>query len=287
MSLQHLTLAAKTAVITTVTVLAASCNKPSVPNDAIVSVGPASLTETELRAAMPNGLPAADSAAFAESYISTWISNRLVTEVALKNLPDTREIDRMVNEYRRNLIMWEYIRLKTAEDPSLAASPDSVKSYFEAHKHEFTTSEPMVKGIFVKIPSASDKITDIKKLLRTPADPDKLEKAILRDTQIAYDYFGDRWVSWSQIKAIWPVGTTEIKPQTGMRYEAESAGSVHMLLLSEVLPAGSQMPAEVAAPLITRRIEARNRAEIERRLRADMRTTATADGTIRFHTSGK
>lgn len=285
MSLLHLKVAAKTAIITTVTVLAASCNKPSVPTDAIVSVGPASLTETELRAAMPNGLPAADSAAFAESYISTWISNRLITEVALKNLPDTREIDRMVSEYRRNLIMWEYIRLKTAEDPSLAASPDSVTSYFEAHKHEFTTSEPMVKGIFVKIPSGSDRITDIKKLLRTPAaDPDKLEKAILHDTNITYDYFGDRWVTWSQIKAIWPVGSTEIKPQTGMRYEAESAGSVHMLLLTEVLPAGSQMPPEAAAPLVTRRIEARNRADIERRLRADMRQHASDNGLIRFHT---
>lgn len=287
MSISHLNTAAGAAILAMVTVLAAGCNKPDIPADAIVSVGSASLTESELHAVMPKGLNAADSAAFAKSYISTWISNRLVTEVALKNLPDTREIDRMTDEYRRNLIMWEYLRLKTAEDPSLAVSPDSVQAYYDAHKHDYTTSEPMVKGILVRVPAKSAHIADIRKLLHTPADPDKLEKATLRDSRIAYDYFGDRWIAWSQIKAIWPVGATEIRPQAGQRFEAEATDWVNLLLLTEVLPAGSQMPAEVAAPLITRRLEAHNRADVEQRLRADMLQNATSDGTIRFHKPDK
>lgn len=285
MSFNLLRLAAGTAIISAVTVLAASCNKPEVPADAIVSVGQAHLTLADLSRAMPKGLSEADSAAFADSYISTWISDRLVTEVAVKNLPETSEIDRMTADYRRNLIMWEYVRLKTGQDPTLAVSPDSVRAYHEAHRREFTTSEPMVKGIYLRMPAKAPEANAVKRILRSSqhVDLDKLDKATLHNHEVTYDYFGDRWLPWSQVKGVWPPGTTEVNPESGRRYETEAGEWIHMLQISETLPAGSEMPAEVAAPLILRRLEAKNRAEVERRLRDDLLRSATADGTLRYH----
>lgn len=265
------------------TVLAASCNK-ELPADTIVSVGGANLTRSDLRAATPKGLSEADSAAFAESYISHWISDRLITEVALKNLPDTREIDRMAADYRRQLIMWEYTRMKVAQDPSLAVSADSIAAYFEAHSGEFTTSEPMVKGIYVRIDTGSPSLADVKRWYRSTKDADieRLEKVGTHQA-ITYDYFRDRWVPLSQIKATVPTGISDklSSPAASQHFETEQGGFTYLLSISAVLPAGAAMPEEVAAPIISRRLEARNRAEIERRLRADLLRQATADGTLK------
>lgn len=275
--------AAKTVAITLAAVLAASCKK-EIPEDAIVSVGNAHLTMSRLSAAIPDGLSEVDSTAFAESYISTWISDQLITEVAVKHLPNTREIDTLAEEYRRNLIMWEYLRLKTAQDPSLAATKDSVSAYYRTHGSEFITTEPMIRGVYVRIPSDSPRLSDVKRLYRSKKaeDMDRLEKLSMRDHDITFDYFQDKWVSMSQIRAAMPVGT-EINLKPDVNFENEATGLSHFLHITDVLPIGSEMPEEVATPLIIRRLEAQNRAEIERQLRNDLFKQAMADGKIRSY----
>ncbi|MDE7388970.1 MAG: hypothetical protein K2M97_06960 [Muribaculaceae bacterium] len=271
------------AKVVLLTILAASC-KEEIPSDAIVSVGSSHLTLSDLRSALPKGLSEADSASFAEAYISGWISDRLVTEVAVKHLPDTREIDRMAEDYRRQLIMWEYTRLKVSQDPSLAVSDDYIAGYYSTHKGEFTTTEPMVRGIYVRMASDSPSLADVKRWHKSMRETDieRLEKVGIR-TEVTYDYFRDRWVPLSQVRAAVPAALSEkiASPQPSHDYEAEQEGFTNMLHITEVLPAGSQMPLEVASPLISRRLEARNRADIERKLRADLLRQATADGTIR------
>lgn len=275
--------AAKTVIISSVTVLAASCNR-EVPAGAVVSVGASDLTADQIARALPKGLSAADSAAFVESYISSWISDRLVTEVAAKNLPDTREIDRMAEDYKRNLIMWEYLRRKISQDPELAISKDSVSAYYEAHRSEFITTEPLVRGIYVRISSDSPSISEVRKWYRSSqaSDVEKLEKASFKDESIIYDYFRDRWVPWSQIKAALPSGS-EVKLFAGSDFNSEVAGNIHMLHIYEMLPVGAIMPEEIAEPLIIARLEAQRRVELERMMRADLYKQAVEDGTIRWH----
>lgn len=245
-----------------------------------MSVGNSTLTLTELREVMPKGLTEADSAAFAESYINNWISNKLITEVALKNLPDSREIDRQTEEYRRNLIMWEYVRLKISQDASLAVSRDSVNSYFSQHRDDFITSEPLLRGTYVRVPSESPSLANIRRWYRSSksADVDRLEKAEL-EQGVMFDYFVDRWAPASQIRAVWPSGA-DINLTKEANMEVEQGGQTHLLHITDVMPTGSKMPIEVAEPLIRKRLEAARRVEIERKLRADMLRRATDDGTI-------
>ncbi len=275
--------AAKTAILlSAVTVLAASCKRELSP-DVIVSVGSSDLTLEKLRAVMPKGLSEADSVAFADSYISSWISDHLITEVALKNLPDTREIDRMTEDYRRSLIMWEYMRMKVAQDPDLAISHDSIAAYYAAHSSEFITSEPLVRGIYVRLASDSRSLADVKRWYKSSsdADIDRLEKVGIREDNVDYDYFRDRWIPWSQVRTVWPAGV-EIVPQSGGDYESEVNGFIHLLHISDMLPIGSLMPEEAAEPLVTRRLESMRRADLEQRLRTDLRRKAESDGQIRW-----
>ncbi len=171
----HNTPAAKAVIALTIAAAAASCIK-EVPADAIVAVGNATLTLSDLRKAIPAGLSATDSATFAESYINSWISDMLITEIAEKNIPDTRSIDRMTDDYRRQLIMWEYQRLKTAQDGPPELPEDTIAAYYDRHHAEMRVETPMVRGILVKIPTSSPLLENVRKWYRS--DKDCLKKQI-------------------------------------------------------------------------------------------------------------
>ena len=89
--------AAKAVIALTIAAAAASCIK-EVPADAIVAVGNATLTLSDLRKAIPAGLSATDSATFAESYINSWISDMLITEIA-----ENRPYDRRLSQATDNV----------------------------------------------------------------------------------------------------------------------------------------------------------------------------------------
>jgi hypothetical protein len=276
----HPLTAAKVALLSAAALAAVACGEQK-PQGRLASVGDAVLTEADLLQVMPRGLSPEDSLAFVKSYVDSWVSDRLVTEVAVKNLPDTKEIDRMVEEYRRSLIMWEYVRLKVAEEPSLQVSDDSVSAYYERHRAELTVSEPMVRGIYIKLPSESATLADVRRWYRSgkSADIEKLEKIGTRDA-ITYDYFADRWVYWKQVEARIPRNFGDAVPAKGQAVEVTDSAFTYLLYVTDRLPLGAQMPLEVARERVLEKLNRENAVAIERRLRDELLRKALDDGDV-------
>ena len=59
---------------------------------------------------LPLGLSDADSTVFADRYIRNWVQDVLFYQNAIRNIPDTKDIDRLVENYRRSLFEHEYQR---------------------------------------------------------------------------------------------------------------------------------------------------------------------------------
>jgi len=99
-------------VITLVfSLFAASCGKGSDEEsaDILARVGDDIFTGSDLRAAMPAGLNADDSVAFAKAYVRNWVNTHLVERVAASEV-DMEQIERLTREYRDELIMTQYRR---------------------------------------------------------------------------------------------------------------------------------------------------------------------------------
>jgi hypothetical protein len=267
--------------------LAASCHggadstTPDAPG-VLASVGTEQLTAADVSQVMPGGLSEADSTEFVNAYIDSWIDDQLISQVAARNIANTAEIDEMVRNYRRQLIINEYRRLKLNEDPELAIPDDTIAAYYDAHRGELRLEEPMLRGIYIKIPSDAPHLADVKRWYRSNKtdDIDKLEKVGLSDA-IHYDYFRDHWIPWTQIETKIPQAIPSTSLRKGGNFDIDESGFTYLLSISDYLPAGASMPLEAATPIIREKLTAMKRVEIDAKLRQQLRQQALIDGTLK------
>ena len=131
--------------------------------DILVTVGNAVLTLDDLRKQLPSGLSAEDSTALAHSYIRSWIDSRLISEIASQNIGDLTEIDRMTEQYRNELITYEYRRRMFDDRIKSEITEDSIKKYYDENLTELKLQRPILKGIYLKIPNESPSLKNAKK----------------------------------------------------------------------------------------------------------------------------
>ena len=124
----------------------------SVEDDVLVRVGASTLTADDLASNIPYGLSRDDSVKFTRAYIRTRIDNKLVGEIAARNISDTKRIDKLVEDYRNELLMWEYRRQMYAEHAAESIPVDTLRAFYEANKSDFKLKSPLVKGIYIKVP---------------------------------------------------------------------------------------------------------------------------------------
>lgn len=247
----------------------------------LARVDNAVLSLEDLQCALPSGLSREDSTAFADAFIRSWIVDNLITEVAIDHIDNTEEIERLTEDYRRRLIMWEYRQLMVSADTSLTVSADAVRQYYADHGAEMKLAKPMVKGIYIKIESDAPALNEVKKLYKSDRQEDieKLEKVGLRGA-IHYDYFRDKWIPWEQIITKIPADIPESNLRKGYSFTLDSNGFTYLLSVSDVLPSGTKMPLEAAEPQIRETLEAARLTEIDALIMQRLFQQAQADGRV-------
>ena len=283
MTKRHLISACSIAAVIALGLPSCSPGVDASQSDVLVRLGNTALTRDELCRDMPRGLSEQDSLKYSRAYIATWIENRLITEVAADEI-DTKEIDRLTEDYRRQLIALEYRRLMYETHADNEPVEDSLRAYYNSHNREFILERPLVKGIYLKVPDDAPNLAVIKRLYRSNRrdDIDRLEKEVLTSA-IHYDYFRDKWVDWEQIESHIPYdfGASGDKFLSGRtHFETSAGGFTYLLEINDLLPAGAIMPFENARPMITDRLNANRRREYDERLRRDLYDEALKSGKL-------
>lgn len=252
----------------------------------IATVGGEALTPDELRANIPAGVSRDDSVRLSRAYIRSWIDSRLISKVAAGEI-DMTEIDRLTEEYRNRLIMWEYGRQMFDARAAGPVAEDTLKAYYEANREEFRMPRPMVKGVYLKVPDDDKSLPALRRLYRSTkaADIDRLEKSEL-SRAVHYDYFRDRWVDWEQIENripydFGPDGGAFLRSHRSL--ETSAGGFTYLLDISEVLPEGAIMPYEGAREMIAGRIDIRRRRSFGIELREQLYESALSSGKLKVN----
>ena len=266
-------------------ILSTACSKNEQNSgDILVTVGNAVLTIDDLRKQLPSGLSEEDSIALSHSYIRSWIDSRLISEIASQNIGDLSEIDRMTEQYRNELITYEYRRRMFDNLIKSEIAEDSIKKYYDENLQELVLQRPILKGIYLKIPNESPSLKNAKKwyVSTKTEDIDKLEKQCL-DGAIHYDYFRDRWVDWERIESLIPAefgSDPNTFLATHKNLEITQGDFTYLLSISEYLPSGKAMPYEFAKETIKDILAYSRRAEFDRMLRLSLLKEAEDNGQI-------
>lgn len=236
----------------TVTVLTGGCHRKHVPvpqdDVVIVAYGDTSLTLREVVHRIPRGLEHDDSVEMFRSIVETWLRRQVLTEFASRNIPDMDEIDRLVDQYRSDLILGRYLaRVDQGAKPNI--SNRRVDRYLSQRADSMTLEEPVVKGIFLKVSEDDPNLETLLRWMRTSTDysVDKLEHNILRGAT-QYEYFMDRWHPWHEVADLVPYRFFDADAflEANKDFETRYGGSVYIIHISDYVGSGMAMPLEYA-----------------------------------------
>lgn len=178
-----------------------SCQKiqRDLTRDAILEMNGNFLYLDEIEKIIPKGLSIADSAEYANTYKKQWIISNLMYEKALKNVGSSKDVDKLTELYKRELIINKYQQILISE--KLKHIPeDSLFSFYNKNKDLFLLKDPIIKGIFIQVHNTAPDQSELSKLLSEIND-DNLDSIMRYCTgnAIKYDFFIDNWTPYQEI----------------------------------------------------------------------------------------
>lgn len=216
--------------------------------DVLVSVGDSVLTLREVVSLIPVGLSEEDSTTLFHKIVDDWVRDLVLTDYAENNIPDIDKIDRMVENYRNNLIVERYIQSMT-DASSVNVSESRIKAYYEEHHAELILDQPLVKGAYLKVAESDPNIDNLRLWMSNFNEEsiDKIEKIGLRQA-LQYSYFKDEWNEWGSIVDRIPYRFFDADAfvRSTKNFETSDAGSVYLLHISDFVASGTEMPYEYA-----------------------------------------
>lgn len=253
----------------------------------LVEVSGEFLYKEDLQAALPLNISKDDSVLFAEHYIRNWIEDALLFDKAEGNIPDNDKISKLVENYRRALIMHTYqeelVNQKLAND----ISEEEINAYYEKNKELFRLDNPLVKGLFIKVPLSSPDLGNVRVWYRKNNQDviEKLEKYSLRNA-VSYDYFYDRWTSVPDVAAKIPLKVLDTDANyldKNRNVEVKDTAFCYFLHIEDFLGKDKQKPLDFARDEIKEILINLRRVEFINKVKEDLYQRASDRNKIIYY----
>jgi len=277
-------------VISTAFIMASCHNKEislDINKEPVMELYGEVLYQEDIEEAIPEGLSGSDSVNFIERLKKRWAIERLVYNNALNNIGNTEEINALTESYRKELIINEYLNKITTQNLE-PISEDSLFSFYNKQKSNFLLTEPVAKGIFIKVPSSQNQA----KLSKWLADinDENLENILLFCTKNAayYQLFLDNWVPYNKLSEMLskPVDSTDPILSRGTIVQ-QSADYTYYLKITGLCLAGSPQPFELVENDIKNIMTNKEKNEFIQKFHDRLYEKAISKGTITLYKNEK
>lgn len=252
-------------------------------SEVLVSVGDSTLTVNYVLQRMPSGLEPEDSIALFNKIVDEWVRDMVLSDYAESNIFDLDRIDRMVTDYRNNLIINEYLSSMT-ESEKKEVSEDRLRRFYDENIGSLVLEQPVIKGVFLKVAESDETLPDLRKWMSQfgEADIDNIEKSGLRQA-LKYKYFKDEWVEWNVIAEQIPYRFYDADAfiRSTRLFETADGGNVYLLRISDYIPSGETMPYAFAKNRIADILQSADMASYRRRLVGDIYKRQIKEGILK------
>ena len=115
-----------------------------------------------------------DSIEIVKKYIDNWIHETLLLQHAEKNLSDDQKrFDKMVEDYRKSLITYEYESELVKQKLDTLVSDEEIAKYYDQNKANFELKDNIIKVIYVKVRKNAPKVEKVKEWYRSNDTKDR------------------------------------------------------------------------------------------------------------------
>lgn len=256
----------------------------------IVEINGDVLYAEDIKQVIPLGLSVADSTLFAERYIRNWAQDVLFYQNAIRNIPDTKDIDRLVENYRRSLIEHEFQRRLIEQKFSSEITDEEIEKFFKDNQRLFVLDESLIRGLFLQIPIKSHDLSNIRKLYTKQDDEsfEEIEKYCIRNAARC-EFFYDNWRTVAEIEVLLPPMEKSLEGLlSGDRsFEFKDEDYIYLLNVSDYACKGGIEPLDHARGTIRGLLINSNEVDYMRKIKEDLYEAALEKDKIIFHQKSK
>ena len=258
-------------------------------DEVVARVGTTYLYRSELAATMPSGIEVADSVNYAQAFISKWIVGQLKLQEAEKIFSQNEsDIDKLVEEYRRSLLVHRLDRHYLKAEPCSEITDSDITAYYNDHKSDFRISQPMVKGEIVAIGESYRRREQLLKLFESSKEEhreDFVESC--RKNNFLHLQF-EEWVSFSDFLSNLPLLRTSRHDELLANRKVQKIHhnkTYYYFCIKSVLNVGDTMPLGLVKENIRQILINRHRAEVIHRQEDRIMKNAISSGHAKVYSN--
>lgn len=271
-----------------VSLLSVACNSNlnKKNTNALVKVGNKILYKSDLEDNILPGLSSEDSIIAAEHFIHTWINENLLYNVATKNINDKENIERLVENYRKSLMIYQYEEQLINERLTKEIDEQSLYDYYNLNKDKLKLERPLIKGLFLKVPNIAPQLSEIRRWYKSTDSNsrERLEEYGLNNVAV-FEYFTEKWVDYNELMDNFPIEKLSKDDLTVRKktMEKEDNGYFYFLNITDFLLPGENAPFEYAKTTIREIIINQRKIDFLKRAENDLYRRALDRGEIQFY----
>lgn len=239
----------------------------------LVELNGSFLYQEDLQRALPTSLTTDDSLLFAERYIRAWVEDMLLYQKAKNNILNSAEIDVLVENYRKALIVHAYQQALIHQRLSGEISEEALEAYYKQNQAVFRAERPLIKGLFIKVPITAPQLNNVRRWYKSDSREavENLEKYSLKNA-VNYEYFYDKWVTASEVIDLMPLQVTDPETylDTHRQIELKDTAFCYFLHVTDFRAAGEQEPYEFARLQVKNMVQNQKQVEFMKQVKDDL-----------------
>ncbi len=191
-------------------VLASCQTKSSEEDDKIVATAfDKNLTLAEVESLLGSNMTRQDSFFFIKEYIDNWLQKQVILHYADKsNSGSTDEINKKVEDFREDLIAFEYRKKMLSEKLDTNITLKESKDYYLAHPENFELKQNIIRFVFIKMPIALENKYKFWNKFGKADNEDLANIAVVALKNGGNAYLGqNKWVAFDDILKVVPINT--------------------------------------------------------------------------------
>lgn len=177
------------------------------------------------------GLNPQDSARVAQQYIQQWATSLIEYDIAKDQT--NKNIEQLVDDYRRSLYLHEYETRLIAQRMSRAIEDTLIQTFYQIHQQHLILSETILQGLLLVVPNQAPKLDELKKKIQHPEIEENIEwiEKFAYQYAVGYELFTDDWKTTSEIFVLMPLEQDNLNKQLKNKRQIEIQDSINTYLL--------------------------------------------------------
>lgn len=179
--------------------------------DIVAEIYDKKLYKSDLKGLISSATSTQDSIAITNQFIKNWINKQLLLQIAEANIAvEELEIDKKVNDYRFQLIVYEYKKNYIYEKLNRDVSEQEILEYYNANKEDFELKENIIRCNYLKLPLNAPKLDKAILWFKSPKESNKNKiKEYAYENSLKYSFEDSAWVKFNDV-----IEGTELKKIT-------------------------------------------------------------------------